>query len=91
MNNVIQVLELMASDSSFQNEQAVEALLKAAEINTEQSEAVITQDVISLERQLDICPDFVCAMVPAEDDEPNKESEESEESADNTIKTAING
>jgi hypothetical protein len=87
MNNVIQVLELMASDSSFQNEQAVEALLKAAEINTEQSAAVITQDVISLERQLDICPDFYCAFFPAEDD---KQEDEDEESTDVETKSIVN-
>jgi hypothetical protein len=87
MNNVIRVLEQMANDSSFQNEQAVEALITAAEINAEQSAAIITKDINSLERQLDICPDFVCAMFPAEDDESNKENEE-EDKEENSV---VNG
>lgn len=83
MSKVIQVLAQMASDSSLQNEQAVEALLTTAEINAEQSEAIINQDAISLERQLDICPDIFCVLFPAEDGEEPSENEEESDTAIN--------
>ena len=89
MSKVIQVLAQMASNLSYQNAHAVEALLKTAEINTEQSEAIITNDVTSLERQLDICPDIFCTFIPAEDDE-NEENKESEESPDEDAKSVVN-
>ena len=87
MNNVIRVLEKMASDSSLQNRDMVEALLTKAEISTEQSEAIITKDINLLERQLDICPDFYCAFFPAEDD---KQEDEDEESTDVETKSIVN-
>lgn len=88
MNKVIQVLAQMASDSSLQNEPSVKDLLTTAEINIEQSEAIIAKDITSLERQLDICPDFFCAFIPAEDDEQPKDEEE--EKTEETIKSIVN-
>lgn len=80
MSNLIQVLAKMASDSSLHNEAAIEALLASNDINTEQSEAIIAKDVTSLERQLDICPDIVCVLLPAEDDDvPTEDESENEE------------
>ena len=88
MSKVIQVLAQMASDSSLQNKIAVEALLTIEEINAEQSAAIITQDVTSLERQLDICPDIVCIFAPAKDDDSEEEKEEEED--DNAVKLVVN-
>lgn len=88
MSKVIQVLAQMASDSSLQNESAVEALLTTKEINADQSEAIIAKDVITLERQLDICPDIVCIMFPAEDGEASEESEEDDSKTE--IKSVVN-
>ena len=80
MSKVIEVLASMASDASLQNEAAVEKLLNTAELNAElnieQSTAIITKDLVSLERQLDICPDIVCILAPAEDDEKEDTNEE---------------
>lgn len=94
MSKVIEVLETMACDANLNSQAAVEELLNNAEINAEinaeQSEAIITKDVTSLERQLDICPDIVCVFVPAEDDEPEQETEEGDEKSDENIKLAIN-
>jgi len=89
MSTVIQVLEKMGSDANLQSEQAIEQLLAASEVNAEQTEAIMTKDVISLERQLDVCPDIVCLLVPAEDDE--KEDKEKEDEDDNDIKSVVNG
>lgn len=89
MSKVIQVLVEMASDSSLENETAINALLISNEIDTEQSAAIIGKDVTSLERQLDICPDIVCVLAPAEDDE--KESTNEEEETNEEHKSVING
>ena len=85
MSKVIQVLEAMAQLSNAD----VEKLVAQAEINAEQAEAIINKDVTSLERQLDICPDIKCLLVPAEDDEEEKEEEEDTASSD--IKSIVNG
>ena len=79
MSKVIQVLAQMASDSSLQNNESIDALLVSTDINAEQSDAIIARDVISLERQLDICPDIYCLLFPAEDDEAESNTEEEQE------------
>jgi hypothetical protein len=89
VSKVIQVLAKMASDSNFQNNEAIEALLASEEINAEQSKAIITKDLISLEKQLDICPDIVCIFIPAEDDNSEETESESEEE-NNDIKIRVN-
>ncbi len=89
MSKVIQVLAEMASDSNLHGEKAINDLLISHEINIEQSRAVITKDITSLERQLDICPDIVCIIVPAEDEE--KESFNEEDESNEEQKSVING
>jgi len=79
MSRIIQVLEEMASDSSLQNNEAIVALLTSTDINSDQSEAIIAKDVTSLGRQLDICPDIVCFVAPAEDDDSSQEQESADE------------
>jgi len=69
MSRVIQVLAQMASDATFQSRTTIEALLTTAGINTEQSESIIAKDITSLGRQLDICPDIVCLVALAEDED----------------------
>lgn len=86
MSKAIQVLAQMASDSNLQNSQEVEALLASTSIDSEQKEAIITNDVTSLERQLDICPDIVCLILPADDEE--NEQQEGEDSNNNEVKEA---
>ena len=86
MSNVIQVLAQMGSDASLQHEQseqseqAIEQLLITAEVNAEQTEAIIHNDVTSLERQLEVRPDIVCSVHPAEDDD-DKEDDSNEETS----------
>ncbi len=72
MSEVIQVLAQMGSDASLQSEDAVTNLLKATEFEPEITEAITNKDVISLERQLDVCPDIVCVIfAPNDEDEVN--------------------
>ncbi len=76
MSNVMHVLEQIGSDATLQSEQAIEELLTTTEVNAEQAEAIINKDVTSLERQLDVCPDIVCVVAPAEDDDKEKDDED---------------
>lgn len=89
MSKVFQVLAQMASDSSLQNNESIEALLVSTDINAEQSEAIIAKDIITLERQLDICPDVYCMLFPAEDDEAEANDDKDEDKDD--IKIKANG
>ena len=75
MSKVIQVLEAMAQEANVD----IEQLLTIAEIDSTQAEAIVTKDITSLKKQLDICPDFVCALIPAEDDEAEKEEDKNED------------
>lgn len=92
ISKVIQVLEQMGSDATFQNkqsEQAIERLLTATEVNAEQAEAIINKDIISLEHQLDVCPDIVCFVLPADDDENGDDKENEDDSTKETSNTVI--
>lgn len=85
MSKVIQVLAQMANRADLQSAKSLETFLSTTEINAEQSEAIITNDITSLERQLDICPDIVCVLLPAEDDDdvPAENEEEDKKSVIN--------
>ncbi len=83
MSKVIQVLAQMANRADLQSEQALETFLSTTEINAEQNEAIITKNVTSLERQLDICPDIVCILLPAEDDAEESDSPAEDEPENN--------
>jgi len=83
MSKAILLLEAMAQLAHAD----IDKLIAQTTITTEQAEAIRTKDIISLERQLDICPDIFCFLIPAEDDEPVKEDEENEESS---IKSVVN-
>lgn len=72
MNKVVEILTEMAQNSSSDIEQLV------TQVTSEQAEAIINKDITSLERQLDICPDIKCFLIPAEDEEPSKKEEEEE-------------
>tara|TARA_B110001454_G_C12507662_1_gene345411 strand:+ start:161 stop:436 length:276 start_codon:yes stop_codon:yes gene_type:complete len=89
MSNVIQVLEQMGSDANIQSEDAIETLLVSAELETEITEAIINKDVISLERQLDVCPDIVCLVLPAEDDDEKDDDNDDQDSTEETSNSVI--
>lgn len=88
MSKIIQVLEQMANNANLQNEQAIEQLLTVTDVSAEQAEAIINKDVISLERQLDVCPDIYCLLFPAEDEEP---AEDDSEESETEIQSIVNG
>lgn len=91
MNNVIKILESMGSNLQFSNLIALGSLLTDIKVNSEQSKAIMTKDVSSLEKQLDICPDIYCLLFPAEDGEEEKESDTEQENTEqeNTEKNSV--
>lgn len=91
MSKLIQVLEQMNSDAKLQDEQAIKQLLRSAEMDTEQAEAIINKDISSLERQLNVRLDMVCGVVPAEDDDENEEKDEKEDNATETTNNCVVG
>jgi len=78
MSKVIQVLEQMSRDANGQNDDAINNLLAAAQLDTEITTAIINKDVITLERQLDVRSDIVCMILPAEDDEDDEDDDSTE-------------
>lgn len=87
MSKAIQVLAQMGSDANCQTEDAIQNLLVATELESEITEAITNKDVIALERQLDVCPDIVCVIAPAEDDddENDKDDKDSTEETSNKV------
>lgn len=86
MTNVIKTLAQLASDACLQSPQATEQLLINNNIEEAIAKAIISKDVVSLERQLDVCPDIVCLVAPAEDEEENEqEDKDSTEEANNVV------
>lgn len=81
MSKVIHVLEQMSRDATFQDEDAVNKLLIAAELDSEITKAIINKDVISLERQLDVRTDMMCGVFPAEEEDENEDKEDNKDSS----------
>jgi|GEM_PF-1411048 len=88
MTTVIEALSKIASDASIQDSQDVTQLLSDNKIDEEIANSIITKDVTSLERQLDVCPDIVCFVAPAEDDDD--ESEDDQESNEESNCSVVN-
>lgn len=76
MSNVIELLERMGQDASLQTQQSFEKAILESELTSELKQSLINRDDISLKRELDICPDVVCILLPADDEEKPDESEE---------------
>lgn len=89
MTTITQVLEQMGQDAKLQNSAQVKEFIEHTELSIELKNALITKDTVSLERQMDVCPDIVCFLVPAEDDQPAED--DSKENSDTNIKSIVNG
>lgn len=89
MTTITQVLEQMGQHANLQNNAEVEEFINQAELSIELKNALINKDTVSLERQMDVCPDIVCFLVPAEDDQPAEE--DSKDNSETNIKSIVNG
>lgn len=89
MSNIIQLLERMGQDADLQSQANVEKAIAESKLSTTLKASLLNRDNISLKRELDVCPDVVCLMVPAEDEEPENKEEPKEENVE--IKSIVNG
>ena len=80
MTAVIDTLVQLASDASLQNSSATDQLLIDNKIDKETINAIVSKDVTKLERQLDVCPDIVCILVPAEDEDSEENTDDKTDS-----------
>lgn len=72
MNPTIQFLAQMGSDAMLQAADAVNHAELPAHINA----MIQANDIQALKAELDVVPDVVCILLPAEDEEETKEKEE---------------
>jgi len=88
MTNLVEILETLGKTSDLSNESEIKTFLESSKLDEETINAILTKNEEQLAHQLDVCPDIVCLLVPAEDDEDSEgDSEEQEESS---IKLVIN-
>ena len=78
MSKVISVLEKMASDATMNSESAIADLVATSDINEDQQQAILANDIEKLaESTTEISKiKFFIPIAPAEDDEPEEESDE---------------
>jgi len=80
MTSIIQALAQMGQDASLQNDSAIEQWLTTTGLDEQLATAIVNKDIITLERQLDVCPDVVCIILsPDEDDDENEDEDDSTE------------
>ncbi|WP_394129110.1 hypothetical protein [Shewanella maritima] len=75
MSNIIQLLERMGQDANLQTQQQLSSEIASSDISPALKQALLEQDTVSLEKQLDVCPDVQCLMLPAEDEKPKDDKE----------------
>ncbi|WDE01158.1 hypothetical protein [Thalassomonas actiniarum] len=88
MSNIVQLLERMGQEANLQDKDKLEQAIQAAELEHSLKETLLNKDKLTLERQLDICPDIVAFLFPAEDEQPQKEEDEEQKEE---IRSVING
>ncbi|WP_394199893.1 hypothetical protein [Shewanella waksmanii] len=87
MSSVIELLEQMGQNAALQNQTGFEQAINDSDLNPNLKTSLLNRDDIRLKRELDVCPDVVCAMIPAEDDEAtdsgkDEDSNDSKDSKD---------
>ncbi|WP_028766355.1 hypothetical protein [Shewanella fidelis] len=87
MSNIIQLLERMGQDASLQTETNFEQAIAESALTESLKQALINKDDISLKRELDVCPDVVCILIPAEDED--EETDDKKEKDENNESTTI--
>ncbi|MCL1137924.1 hypothetical protein [Shewanella pneumatophori] len=85
MSNIIQLLERMGQDASLQTETNFEQAIAESALTESLKQALINRDDISLKRELDVCPDVVCVLLPAEDDEEKTEDSPKEDETEISV------
>ena len=88
MSSIIKLLERMGQESGL-TESAIEfeTAITESNLNEGLKQSMLRRDIVALEKALDICPDVVCVLLPA--DEEGEESEEGEVEKPSKEKTEI--
>lgn len=88
MSNIINTLELLASDALYTNDGQVIELINSLSIEQKQREAILEKDSDKLAKTISDLPDIkaFAPVIPAEDDEP----EEAEDDKTKNINHAVN-
>ncbi len=68
-SNIIQLLERMGQDASLQSTAEFQQVVSESTLSKDLKQSLLNKDIISLEKQLDTCPDVYCAFLAPEDDE----------------------
>ncbi|KPZ68758.1 MULTISPECIES: hypothetical protein [unclassified Shewanella] len=78
MSSVIKLLERLGKDAILsESATSFEKAISESGLTPELITALNNKDVKSLVNQLDVCPEIVCALLPADEDEDESEQEES--------------
>jgi len=86
MSNVIQFLEKIAIDSTLTDNDGWKKHLDSLDLAPELKRAIESKDQRAVEIYLGIDTKIVCALFPAEDDEPSKDEPSDEEPSDDEIR-----
>ncbi|MPY23393.1 hypothetical protein [Shewanella sp. YLB-07] len=76
-SNIIQLLARMGQDASLQTPAEFEQVIRESELSNELKQSLINKYAISLEKQLDVCPDVVCIMVAHDEEDEDSTGIES--------------
>ncbi|QYJ96892.1 hypothetical protein K0J45_15425 [Shewanella alkalitolerans] len=87
MSNIIQLLERMGQDAALQSDECKLQTIDESQISAEQKELLKSRKGDELAESLKTSKDIICFLIPAKDEEEEKDSENNEES-DN--KSAVN-
>lgn len=80
MSSIIELLERMGKDSVLsESTTEFEKAINQSDLNTSLKKALMDKNVNELVNQLDVCPEVVCALLPADEDE-NEEDQQQEDS-----------
>jgi len=82
MSDIIKLLEELGQNAKLQLKDEVEKAIVESELAEEVKTALLTKDTVTLEKQLDVCPDIFCILFPAEDEESEDSPSEDEKEAD---------
>ena len=74
MSNVIELLEQIGNNAELQTQDGFSRAVLNSNLSIDLKKMLLDRDVKNLARELDVCADVVCAMLPAED-EPEEQDE----------------
>ncbi|MCC4833674.1 hypothetical protein LMH66_13615 [Shewanella sp. 10N.7] len=75
MSSVIELLERMGQDSNLSTLENYNEAIIQAELSPELKKSLLNKDVSSLTKELNVCAELVCGLLPADEDEGEEESE----------------